>query len=65
MGADPSHVLTLEDSVNGAKAAVAAGMICYAVPDLSHTTHAAFENITPYVFDSLHDVVETLQGCWK
>jgi HAD superfamily hydrolase (TIGR01509 family) len=64
MGADPAHVLTLEDSVNGAKAAVAAGMICYAVPDLSHTTHAAFENITPYVFDSLHDVVATLQGCW-
>jgi HAD superfamily hydrolase (TIGR01509 family) len=64
MGADPAHILTLEDSVNGARAAVAAGMICYAVPDLSHTTHAAFESITPYVFDSLHEVVATLQGCW-
>lgn len=64
MGVDPAHVLTLEDSINGARAAVAAGMICYAVPDLSHTTRAAFESITPYVFDSLHDVVATLQGCW-
>lgn len=61
LGVDPSDCLALEDSPNGARAAVAAGMICYAIPDTSHTTLSAFVPITPYVYDSLHDVVETLE----
>jgi len=59
----PSDCLALEDSTTGARAAVAAGMICCAVPDTSHTTPAAFEQVTPYVYDSLHDVIETLEQC--
>ena len=58
----PSHdVLTLEDSRNGARAAVAAGMICYAVPDPTHNSPADFEGVTRYIFDSLHDVLKVLE----
>jgi beta-phosphoglucomutase-like phosphatase (HAD superfamily) len=46
----PSDCLALEDSPNGARAAVAAGMTCYAVPDLSHTRRSAFDGITRHVF---------------
>ncbi|MDX2163335.1 MAG: HAD family phosphatase [bacterium] len=63
LGADPAHTLALEDSVNGARAAVAAGMTCFAVPDLSHATRAAFDGVTPHVYDSLHDVLAALQDC--
>ena len=60
LGVEPAHCLTLEDSPNGARAAVAAGMICYAIPDPSHSTGATFADITPYVYASLHDVVALL-----
>jgi HAD superfamily hydrolase (TIGR01509 family) len=63
LGADPTVCLTLEDSPTGARAAVAAGMICYAVPDPSHTTAAAFEKVTPHVYVSLHEVRTGLEGC--
>ncbi|MFN8527646.1 MAG: HAD family phosphatase [Anaerolineae bacterium] len=63
LGADPRTTLALEDSVNGARAAVAAGMICYAVPDLSHAKPEYFANITPHVFDSLHEVLVDLKSC--
>lgn len=59
---DPVDCLALEDSANGARAAVAAGMVCYAVPDLSHATMSAFAGITPYVFESLHDVLAVLKA---
>lgn len=55
LGVDPAACLALEDSPNGARAAVAAGMTCYAVPDY-HSVPAAFADVTPYVFSSLHDV---------
>ncbi|GAB4521348.1 MAG: HAD-IA family hydrolase [Anaerolineae bacterium] len=57
----PEDCLALEDSPNGSRAAVAAGMTCYAVPDKSHSTPAAFKDITPHVFDSLHDVLAHLK----
>lgn len=62
LGVDPKDCIALEDSPNGARAAVAAGMTCYAVPDKSHSTPAAFDGITPHVFDSLHDVLEKLRS---
>lgn len=61
VGVDPAACLALEDSPNGARAAVAAGMTCFAVPDRSHSSPADFDAITPHVFDSLHTVLETLQ----
>lgn len=63
IGIAPEACLALEDSPNGSRAAVAAGMVTIAVPDLSHTSHAAFEAITPYVFDSLHEVQAALELC--
>ena len=58
----PAHCLALEDSPNGSRAAVAAGMTCYAVPDQSHSPKSAFQGITDHVFDSLHDVLEILKA---
>lgn len=63
IGVSPEACLALEDSPNGSRAAVAAGMVTIAVPDLSHTSHAAFEAITPHVFDSLHEVQTALELC--
>jgi HAD superfamily hydrolase (TIGR01509 family) len=59
---EPAHCLALEDSPNGAKAAVAAGMTCYAVPDGSHTRPEAFAGVTDYVFKSLHEVLAHLKS---
>jgi HAD superfamily hydrolase (TIGR01509 family) len=61
LGIPPAKCLALEDSPNGARAAVAAGMVCYAVPDKSHSGHSAFERITPHVFDSLYAVLDALR----
>lgn len=61
LGVRPSGCLALEDSPNGARAATAAGMTCYVVPDLSHTKVSAFDGITPYIFDSLHTVLMHLK----
>lgn len=63
LGAAPENCLSLEDSPNGARSAVAAGTVCYAVPDVSHTTPAAFASITPNVVASLHDVIAVLRRC--
>ncbi len=60
LGVAPQHCLALEDSPNGARAAVAAGMTCYAVPDRSHSQPDAFRGITPQVFADLHEVRASL-----
>lgn len=62
LGVDPTQCLALEDSVNGARAVVAAGMTCFAVPDRSHSNPAKFAEITPYVFNDLHEVLVYLQA---
>lgn len=63
LGFEPSEALALEDSRNGARAAVAAGMTCYAVPDTSHTADiSVFNEITPHVFHSLSDVLNVLKA---
>lgn len=59
---DPTKCLALEDSPNGSRAAIAAGMTCYAVPDRSHTDVSAFNDITPHVFDDLHQVLAIIKG---
>lgn len=65
MKVNPAECLVLEDSRNGARAAVAAGMVCYAVPDPSHNTPDAFAQITPHVFASLHEVKQALDMCYN
>lgn len=61
LGIAPADCLALEDSPNGARAAVAAGMTCYAVPDPSHSGPAAFAGITENVFENLHAVLAQLK----
>lgn len=58
----PTVCLALEDSPNGARAAIAAGMTCFAVPDRSHTHLEAFQGVTDHVFDSLHAVLHHLKN---
>lgn len=62
LGVNPDHCIALEDSKNGARAGVAAGMTTIAVPDLSHGTPEGFANITPHVVESLHEVQAALEA---
>ncbi|MCK6576688.1 MAG: HAD family phosphatase [Anaerolineae bacterium] len=63
LGVPPQACLALEDSVNGARAAVAAGMITIAVPDAAHTTAEAFRGVTDHVYPTLHEVRAALEEC--
>ncbi|MCS6836152.1 MAG: HAD family phosphatase [Anaerolineae bacterium] len=60
LGVDPGQCLALEDSPNGTRAAVAAGMTTIAVPDF-HTAPQALQAITPHVYPSLEAVLKALQ----
>ena len=62
LGISPADCLALEDSPNGARSAVAAGMTTYAVPDASHSHPEALAAITPHVFHSLHEVLDLLRS---
>jgi HAD superfamily hydrolase (TIGR01509 family) len=61
LGVPPDACLALEDSPNGALAAVAAGMTCFAVPDPHHAGPQDFAGITPHIFESLHSVIAALR----
>ncbi|MDQ7025461.1 MAG: HAD family phosphatase [Anaerolineae bacterium] len=61
LGVNPSECLALEDSPNGAKSAIAAGMTCYVVPD-SHSKPEAFAAITAHVYSSLDDILAKLKN---
>lgn len=61
IGVPPAACIALEDSPNGARAAVAAGMTCYVVPDPAHSSLEDFANITPHIFPDLHAVLADLK----
>ena len=61
LAVNPAECLALEDSPNGARSAVAAGMTCYVVPD-SHSKPEAFADITPHIYSSLDDVLLKLSS---
>lgn len=63
LNVDPTQCIALEDSRNGSRAAVAAGMTCFSVPDLSHAHPDQFTEITPFVFNDLHAVRKQLTAC--
>ncbi|NDJ61136.1 MAG: HAD family phosphatase [Chloroflexi bacterium] len=63
MGFAPEVCLSIEDSVNGSRSAVAAGTVCYIVPDLSHSTLDQFDGISPHMFSDLHAVQRSLEHC--
>jgi beta-phosphoglucomutase-like phosphatase (HAD superfamily) len=61
LGVNPTDCLALEDTLAGAKAATAAGMTCYVVPDLRYTPSEAFAGVTSHVFGSFVEVYEALR----
>jgi HAD superfamily hydrolase (TIGR01509 family) len=61
LGVAPADCLALEDSLTGARAAAAAGMVCGVVPDHSHTRPEAFTVVTAHIFESLHAVLAALE----
>ncbi|MDE2853156.1 MAG: HAD family phosphatase [Chloroflexota bacterium] len=61
IGVEPQDCLALEDSLAGTQAALAAGMTCFSVPDLSHSSPADFADINDKVYSSLHDVLDELK----
>lgn len=60
LGVTPARCLVLEDSLTGVQAAVAAGMLCAAVPEGGDLS--VFRALTPYVYTDLRAVTEALQG---
>ena len=61
LGVAPERCLALEDSVTGTKAALAAGMTCFSVPDPTHADPADFAMLDARVFDSLHDALREIE----
>lgn len=61
LGQAPENCLALEDSRFGTMAALAAGMTCYTVPDLSHSSIADFAGINDNIYRSLHEVLDKVR----
>lgn len=49
----PEHCIVVEDSLNGMKAAKAAGMVCIGVPDARYFSKDDVAAYTDHIFDSL------------
>ncbi len=58
LGCPPESCLALEDSRYGTQAALAAGMTCYTVPDLSHSSIEDFADINDRIYGSLNDILD-------
>lgn len=61
LGIPPQNCLALEDSRAGTLAAQAAGMTCFSVPDLSHSSLDDFADINQRVFASLREVLDEIE----
>ncbi len=57
----PEDCLAIEDSLTGVRSATGAGMTCFAVPDHELSNTDAYRQITPYVFNSLVEVLEFIK----
>ena len=60
LGMQARHCLALEDSRAGTIAAQAAGMTCFTVPDLSHSSLDEFADINPHVYGGLQAVLDDI-----
>jgi beta-phosphoglucomutase-like phosphatase (HAD superfamily) len=59
---EPQDCIVIEDSLNGVKAAITAGMTCLAVPDFELSDIDAFRAVTPHIFESLTDAFSFIQN---
>lgn len=60
LGVSTADCIVVEDSLAGVRAALAAGMACWAVP-APHGDRSAFEALTPHVADGLGEVLAELE----
>ena len=58
LGCAPESCLALEDSRFGTQAALAAGMTCYTVPDLSHSSIEDFADINDRIYGNLNEILD-------
>ena len=61
LGCAPGACLALEDSRHGTQAALAAGMTCFSVPDLSHSKLVDFAGVNDRLFHSLREVLDEIK----
>lgn len=61
LGVSPKKCMVIEDSPNGVRAGLAAGMTVFAVPD-EPTERPKLEKLTPFIFDTLHDIQRHLSN---
>ncbi len=62
LGLPPAACLALEDSHAGTLAALAAGMTCFTVPDLSHSAVEEFASVNENVFGDLFEVMDEIKA---
>lgn len=62
LGIAPERCLALEDSRAGTRSALAAGMTCFTVPDLSHSSLADFADVNDKLFSSLTEALEAIKA---
>ena len=62
MGLAPASCLALEDSRAGTLAALAAGMTCFTVPDLSHSSLDEFADVNEKVYGDLFEVMDEIRS---
>lgn len=62
LGLAPESCLALEDSRAGTLAALAAGMTCFTVPDLSHSSLEDFTTVNEHLFGDLYEVMDEIEA---